>query len=188
MIITLCFCGLLTIAQKTATSEEKKIYVSNFVVAQEKLIWRKVFDGSVSIKDYEKFLKLGANLDNIEVSENDSLIIGRLRRKRLDFTGFKDGLLITDVPVYLNQNDVVADVKIEVKENKYRVTVSEIKLVAQKSSVLWQQNEVDNLDLYYFKLFSKKKYVSETFITYSEPIFDKNFIDKFQYKVVKSDF
>lgn len=190
--VILLFLSYFGYSQKTQTATEKNEqengYKSNFVVVQGKLIWRKVFEDKVTLIEYEKFLKLGANVENIEVSEVDSIIICRLRRKQLSFIGFKDTMLSSDIPPYLKINDVFADVKIEIKQNKYRVTIYEIKLIAQKTAAFWQQNEVDNLELYYYRPFSKNKYVSDSFIKYSEPVFDKNFNDKFQYKNTKSDF
>lgn len=145
----------------------------------------------MSIKEYEKFLKLGGHLDNIEVSESDSLILARWRKRRLDFNGFKTGLFNNEIPPALITNDVVADVKIEIKENKYRVTVYNIGMVGRYEGfeLLGAYKDAnDPLDMYYYKPLSKKKYVSENFISYIEPVFDKNFIDKFQYKSMKSDF
>jgi hypothetical protein len=176
-------------AAKTQTSYDSKEYVSNFVVVDGNIIWRKVFGQSVSIRDYEKFLKLGGHLDNIEVSEIDSVIIGRLRSSKLSFVGFnEDSWFNGDVPAYLKWLLVNGDIKIEVKNDKYRITIYNFKLIAEATISFWQKGQEDQLDLYYYKPFSKKKYVRDSFTQYSEPIFNKNFIDKYQYKSIKSDF
>lgn len=176
--------------QKTQTSEPaKKEYKSNFVVVDGKLIWRKVFEDKVSIKDYEKFLKIGGHLDNIEISETDSLIIGRLRSNKLSLVGFDENVWTGgNVAPYLKWLMVNGDIKIEIKSDKYRITIFNFKLIAEITGAFWQKGEEDKLEDYYYKSFSKKKYVSENFKQYSEPVFDKNFIDKFQYKSIKSDF
>jgi hypothetical protein len=173
--------------EKTQTSKDEVKYTSNFIVSNGKLIWRKVFEERINLKDYEKFLKIGANLDNIEISD-DSVIVGRLRNRKLSLVGFKDGLLSSEVAPYLKMLFTTGDIKIEVKADKYRITVFNIKMVAEITAAFWQKGEEDELEQYYFKPFSKKKYVSKNFKTYSEPIFDKNFIDILKYKIVKSDF
>ena len=174
---------------KTQTSSDSKEYASNFLVVEGKLIWRKVFEQSVSIKEYEKFLKLGGHLDNIEVSENDTLIIGRLRGEKLSLVGFDENIWTGgNVAGYLKFLLVNADIKIEIKSDKYRITVFNFKLISDMTVAFWQKGQQEELETFYYKAFSKKKYVSESFKKYSEPVFDKNFIDKFQYKSMKSDF
>lgn len=190
LLILISFCGFAQREPaKTQTSSESTEYISNFVVVEDKLIWRKVIGQSVSIKEYEKFLKLGGHLDNIEVSESDSVIIGRLRSGKLSFVGFDDNLWTGgNIPPYMKWLLVNGDIKIEIKADKYRMTVFNFKLIADMTGAFWQKGQEDELETYYYKPFSKKKYVSESFKKYSEPIFDKNFIDKFQYKSMKSDF
>jgi len=174
---------------KTQTSFDSKEYVSNFVVVDGNIIWRKVFGQSVSIKDYEKFLKLGGHLDNIEVSEIDSVIIVRLRSGKLSFVGFDQNIWTGgNIAPYLQILSVNADIKIDVRNDRYRITIYNFKLIADSSISFCQKGQEEQLETFYYKAFSKKKYVSESFKKYSEPVFDKNFIDKYQYKSLKSNF
>jgi len=116
---------------KTQTSSDSKEDVSNFVVVDGNIIWRKVFKQNVSIKDYENFLKLGGHLDNIEVSKTDSVILGRLRSSKLSFVGFNENSLFnSNVPLFLKFLLVNGDIKIDVKNDKYRITIYNFKLIA----------------------------------------------------------
>lgn len=173
--------------QKTQTSEPaKKEYKSNFVVVDGKLIWRKVFEDKVSIKDYEKFLKIGGHLENIEYV--DSMIVGKIKRFQMNLDDVRKGFWSNDIPMYVGLSDFEANIKVEIKPDKYRVTIYNIKSIDKQTASFNRSITYTDLELYYYKAFSKKKYISDTFITYSEPIFDKNFINMFQYKSIKSDF
>jgi hypothetical protein len=62
-------------ASKVQTNEPDVTCVSNFLVVDGNLVWRKVFNKEIQINEYVKFVKLSSYLDYIDVSENDSLII-----------------------------------------------------------------------------------------------------------------
>lgn len=190
IFVLISFCGFAQRGPaKTQTSSESSEYISNFVVVEDKLIWRKVFGQNVSIKEYEKFLKLGGHLDNIEVSESDSIIIGRLRSGKMSLVGFDDNIWTGgNIAPYLKFLLVNGNIKIEIKSDRYRITIFNFKLIADTTVAFWQKGQEEEIETFYYKAFSKKRYVSESFKKYSEPIYDKNFIDKFQYKSMKSDF
>ncbi len=175
-------------ASKVQTNEPNVTYVSNFVVVDGNLVWRKVFDEEIQINDYLKFVKLSSYLDYIDLFENDSLIIGKIKERKIDTKDFKRGLFDSEIPPYMNIFLLTGDVKIEIKSNKYRVTIFNIVLISDKTIAFWQKGEHEKLDTFYYKAFSKNKNVSDSFKQLSEPIFDKNFIDKFQYKKIKADF
>ena len=175
-------------ASKVQTNEPDVTCVSNFLVVDGNLVWRKVFNKEIQINEYVKFVKLSSYLDYIDVSENDSLIIWKIKGRKIDIKDFKSGLSYFEILPYMNIFLLNGDVKIEIKSNIYRFTIFNIDLIADKTIAFWQKGEHEKLDTFYYEAFSKNKNVSDSFKQLSEPIFDKNFIDKFQHKKIKSDF
>lgn len=154
---------------------------SNFKVEDNKVIWQKVYDISVSPSQYLSFIRLKNCLESIDTVQNT--IIGKLKRFKPDTYGVSRMAL----PIYITSNTVYADVKIEVKENKYRVTLSNIKVLEGVNAANPNSGYASDFEIYYFKMFDKS-IPKPSFTKVDAPLFTKNFDSFFEYKKTTTDF
>ena len=179
-LLLLCMCaafGIHKVQAQEATTPETSL----FKVEDNALIWQKVYDINVTPKEYLTFIRLKGSIENIDTLQNT--IVGRLRK----FKPNRYGLSWAETPIYLRDDATYADVRIEIKENKYRVTVYNIKMVTEMDNVVSKAGEIVGLEQYYFKPLGKKA-PRPNFFKFDEPIFTKNFGSFFTYKKPSSDF
>lgn len=176
LLLLSVFSALYVHAQEATIPE-----TSLFKVENDAVIWQKIYEINVTPKEYLAFIRLKGSVENIDTLQNT--LVGRLRKFKLN-TG---GLSTFQTPIYMRDDAVYADVKIEIKENKYRVTVYNIKLVADADNGLFKAGEIVNFEQMFFKLYSKKN-PRPSFFKNEEPIFNKNFDGFFEYKKNSSDF
>lgn len=146
---------------------------SLFKLEDNAVIWQKIYDINVPLKEYLTFIKLKNCLEGVDTVQ--TTIIGKLK-------GFKPntfGAARMSTPIYLFTAMIFADIRIEIRENKYRVTLSNIKATEGLGIV--------DFETLYFKMLSKKN-PRPSFFKIDEPILNKNFDSFFEYKKVASDF
>jgi hypothetical protein len=95
-----------------------------FDTNERKVLWVKVFDlyPNLNLKDLKGFL-IENNL--VEVQSEDSLsLVGVFKKKSIDIQkyGYKRGF----TPMVLLDNEQVSNLKIDYKEGRYRVTLTDI--------------------------------------------------------------
>ncbi|MFN8306157.1 MAG: hypothetical protein U0T79_05395 [Ferruginibacter sp.] len=161
---------------------------STFKVTEEKdIIWQKVIKSNVSFDSLYFELKRKGLFTQLDSS--NSLILGELKRTSLDYSSFKENLLVSEIPIYIKQCDFAGSFEFEYKADRYRVTLKNIKTIgkAENGTSFWdiKPDETSPLSLYAFKL--NKKELSKTFLKYSKPIFDKNFLSFFTISVYRKD-
>ncbi|RFS17830.1 hypothetical protein [Emticicia sp. C21] len=168
LLLLSVFSSLTISAQDSSIPE-----TSLFKVENDAVIWQKIYDLNVSAKEYLTFIKLKNCLEGIDTVQ--TTIIGKLK-------GFKPntyGAARMSSPIYLFTAMIFADARIEIKENKYRVTLSNIKATDGLGIV--------DFETLYFKMLSKKT-ARPSFFKIDEPILNKNFDSFFEYKKITSDF
>ena len=179
LILTLSFIALTfsTFCQDTTFK----------ITDKNEVIWQKVIESSRSFDSLYFGLKKTGLFTQLDSSQ--SLIIGELKRTGLDFSSFKENLLVSEIPIYIKVCDFSASFEIEYKSDKYRVTLKNIKCIgkAENGRGFWdiKPDETSTLNLYAYKL--NKKEFSKSFLKYSKPIFDKNFISFFSIANNKND-
>lgn len=151
------------------------------------VIWQKVIESNRPFDSL--FFGLKRTGLFIQLDSSSSLIIGELKRTGLDYSSFKETILVSEIPLYIKMCDFSASFELEYKVDKYRITVKNIKSIgkAENGHGFWdiKPDETSPLSFYAFKL--NKKEFSKSFLKYSKPIFDKNFISFFTITQNKND-
>ncbi|MBA4851337.1 hypothetical protein [Emticicia sp. BO119] len=181
-LLLLCSVTVLSIS-KVQAQEETTPETSLFKVEDNAVIWQKVYSMNVTPKEYLTFIKLKGVLEDIDTLQ--STIIGKLKRFKLNTYGAP----WATTPIYLKQNMFTSDVRIEIKEDRYRVTLSNIKVVDGVNNLTPNApGYLVDFETMYFKAFSKGKTPRPSFFKIDDPIITKNFDSFFTYKKSSSDF
>ncbi len=168
-ILLLCLISKLNVQAQDSETPVNSL----FKLEDKAVIWQKVYDLNITPKEYLTFIKLKNCLESIDTVQ--TTLIGKLK-------GFKPntyGAARMSTPIYLFTAMIFADVRIEIKENKYRVTISNIKATDGMGIV--------DFETLYFKMLNKKT-PRPSFFKIDEPILNKNFDSFFEYKKITSDF
>jgi hypothetical protein len=163
--------------------EETTPETSLFKVEDNAVIWQKVYSMNVTPKEYLTFIKLKGILEDIDTLQ--ATIIGKVKRFKINAYGAP----WATTPIYLRQDMITSDVKIEIKEDRYRVTLYNIKVVegVNKSNPN-SPGYFTDFESFYYKPFSKGKTPRPSFFKIDDPILTKNFDGLFLYKKSSSDF
>jgi hypothetical protein len=146
----------------------------NFKVSENNdVIWQKVFEINSSFDSLYLQLQKKGYFSHLDTLGNS--IIGELKRTDIDYSGSKDNLWKSDVPIYIKKCDIVAFFEIEYKPFRYRVTLKNIKCIGKSENGNGffdiKPNEMNSLS--FFALKNKK--FDKPFLKYSIPILEKNF-------------
>ena len=151
----------------TIKSFSQTLEFNNFKYTNGNLTWQKVYTTNATTNNIVKSLKTTGIIKNI--TEFNNSFTGTIENLELDYRGFgKTGI---NTPFYIVNNYLECFILVELKENKYRVTLKEIKL-KQITSVGSQNNpfssesgELTELSFYTLKGIKNNK-----------PSFKKSFI------------
>ena len=141
----------------------------NLKIENESLLWQKVYNG-----DYT-FDEMLSNLQNCgkfsDIAAANGVISCYMPATAFDIqgAGFKRG----GVPMYLALNDFTAFIRIQIKDGRYRVTVSDIVLIANQDTSLGKMGEKISIETYAIK----RGELSQQAYKYIEPILT-NQLDK----------
>ncbi|MGJ1499661.1 hypothetical protein ACR79R_20280 [Sphingobacterium spiritivorum] len=110
---------------------------NNFKIDDTGLIWQRVFESNQSPKTIYANLKQQKELVNVELI--DSVIVGDISELSLMYK--EAGLKWGNTAVYVSGMNTFASFKIDFKENRYRVTISGIKMTMKSSLERNRNNE-----------------------------------------------
>ena len=119
----------------------------NFKIEDRKLIWQKVYETEFSKDEIIKSIKESGIIKEIEYLENS--LTGTIENLDLDFKGF--GNTEMNTAMYISRSYFKSFVLIEFKENRYRMTLKEMKLVQKYSDGLNEEGEISELGDYSIK-------------------------------------
>jgi len=117
------------------------------VVENGKLVWQKIYETELTKKQLTQNIKNSGNFKNLE--SNESGIIAEITNLTLDYKGYGSSEMST--PMYIARNSLNSIVQIEFKENKYRVTIKNIKLTRNYGGALSSQGEMTDLEVFALK-------------------------------------
>ncbi len=139
----------------------------NLKVEQNSLVWQKIYYESRTQSDITRLLLTSGKVANIKTI--DEVIVCEIPQIKFDYesAGFKRG----NTPIYLIGNDFTAFVQIQIKEDRYRVTVSDIVLITNITTPLGRVGETDIIETYAVRNGS----LTKSAIKYIEPILNEQF-------------
>lgn len=152
--------------------------VYNFSFGNSDVSWQKIYDVTVSPHDYLMFIKSKGICDMAEI--NDVVITGSFQNVSLNISGanVKKGRLPFDFDFSIS-----GGMRIEFKENRYRVTLTNIRLNHVSDGVFSKSGESETL--YEYAHHGKK--ISPMFKKNTGKVIDYSLISAFEYKPQSED-
>ncbi|WP_026934271.1 hypothetical protein [Christiangramia echinicola] len=141
----------------------------NFSIDEGKLIWQKVYETELNQDELLNEIKASGNFQEIE-SFGDK-ISANITRRELKFV--EVGESNSTIPIYIASNDITGFILFEFKDNKYRVTIKNIKLVKQYKDALSDEGELTNIED--FALKNKDAELKKSFLKKPSKVIDFTF-------------
>ena len=160
--------------------ESNTVNVTNFKIDNGSLVWQKIYESKLTPTAIVKKLKADGKIKNIDFSEN--LLTGELNIPA-DYknAGFSE----MSTPMYISRNDILCSVTINFKENRYRVTLKNIRLKTTQEDPLSKVGETANLDSYALK--KKNSEFKAQFLNVPGKIYDYTFNQVFEIETKTED-
>ena len=120
---------------------------NTLIIDNGNLIWQKIYYTSRTQSDIITSLRTSGKVANIDIT--DEVIVCNIPSTKFDYeaAGFKRG----STPMYLLGNDFTAFVRIQIKEDRYRVTVSDILLTTSIETPISKIGETTEIEFYAVK-------------------------------------
>lgn len=120
--------------------------INNFKIEENDLIWQKIFQSDTSMKVIDLFVSAGI-IDNIIVKDNQ--IMGDLKPFDADFKGA--GYSEMNTPIYVARMRIKGYITVDIKVDRYRVTIKDIRLKQIYDDGLSKQGEETSLSSFALK-------------------------------------
>ena len=143
-----------------------------FLIQSNKLFWQKVFEQKGTIEELKNKIIEKNNLTDLK--ESDSTLVGTLREEKIPIK--KAGFPSMDVPIYLRDENISGSVKVDFKQNKYRITIFNLKLISPINDPLSQKGEIDDLEIF---ALNKTGEIKNQFIKFGIPCLNYLFTSEF---------
>lgn len=152
----------------------------NLKLEQNTVVWQKVYDFQTSPEQYKKQLLRSLNFENIDMS--DDIIYVVVRNLQMDYKTLGKSELTTSMYLARTYYDAIA--VIEFKENRFRVTVKDLKSIQIYSDGLNEKGEMYPLE---FWAINKKGGFKRRFINNDAEIIDFTLDKLFYPHKIKND-
>jgi hypothetical protein len=119
----------------------------NFQIENGGLIWQKIYENEINQDDLVEQLETSGKFENINKSDNQ--ITANFSNLTIDYKGFGSSEMNT--PMYIARSYTNGFVIIDIKENKYRITIKGIKLIQKYSDGLSDGGEMTDLETFALK-------------------------------------
>ncbi|MDG4946231.1 hypothetical protein NMK71_07385 [Weeksellaceae bacterium KMM 9713] len=116
----------------------------NFNIENGQVVWQKVFNTDQSKEELINKIQRTGIFQNL--SDNGDILTAEIQQLSLDFIGFGETEFST--PIYIARNYVNAFTLIELREERYRVTIKNIMLTQKYEDALSKEGEVTALEVY----------------------------------------
>ncbi len=154
----------------------------NFEIENGQVIWQKVYDTDLTKEQLIGQIKSSGKFKNI--SENGESLSAEIDQLSMDFKGY--GVSEMSTPMYVSRSYVQAFALIEFKEERYRVTLKNIKFVKKYDDALSKEGETTDIEL--FALKKRNTEFKSAFLKKPSKIMDFTFQKVTDFKgVVKED-
>lgn len=116
----------------------------NFSIESNQLIWQKIYETKLSRGEIIDEIKTTGKFENINMLENK--LTANIVDLSIDYKGYGESEMST--PMYLSRSFVKAFLILEFEDEKYKVTIKNIKLVQKYDDGLSKANEVTEIENY----------------------------------------
>lgn len=154
---------------------------NNFVIENGKLIWQHIYETELTNKQLIQNIKSSGNFKNLEISDNE--ITGEIENLTIDYKGF--GLSEMSTPIYIARTSINSFVLFELKEDRYRVTIKNIKLIQRYDDGLSKQGDISDLENYALK--KKNSIFQNNFLNLPSKIIDFTFKSITEFDVIEKE-
>ena len=119
---------------------------SNHLLIEEGAIkWQRIYEAAQTAPTIAKALKLDGRFSEVEQLDS-STVVAKLSKYQVDYE--KQGYTKMQVPMYLVMETISGSIVIHIKDDKYRVTMNNVKLTQMNDVSVFKQGEVTNLEQY----------------------------------------
>ena len=139
------------------------------------IIWQCVYTTDMQSSEFQKSLHLSPCIHTIEKVDS-TFYTARLQKSKIDYKSY--GFSRMQLPIYLTNNDVVADVIIEYKPGKYRITLKNIDLKTTTGMEYGTLNDV---------AIGEDGYFADHFLKDAGNIYHNNFKKWFELESISND-
>ena len=154
---------------------------NNFVIENGKLIWQHIYETELTNEQLIQNIKSSGNFKNLEISENE--ITGEIENLTIDYKGF--GLSEMSTPVFITIKSINSFVLFELKEDRYRVTIKNIKLIQKYDDAFSKQGDISDLEDYALK--KKNTEFKSIFLNLASKIIDFTFKSITEFDVIEKE-
>lgn len=119
----------------------------NFKIENGQVIWQKIYETDSTKEQLIGQIKSSGQFENI--SENGESLTAEINQFSMDFKGY--GVSEMSTPMYVSRSYVKAFALIEFKEERYRVTLKNIKFVQKYDDALSKEGETTDIELFALK-------------------------------------
>lgn len=163
------------------SQDDKEEVILNLKVQEDEIVWQKVYHKKLSAETIISHLQNSGKVADIAFC--DDIISCNLIFTPFDYAaaGFKR----SNIPMYLGLYDFSAFIRVQVKSDRYRVTVSNIVMVQNQDTSLGEMGEKEKIETFAIK----RGELSGQAIKFIDPVltvqFDKIF--NFESQVLDED-
>ena len=154
--------------------------VNNFNVQDGTLIWQKIYETNLSTEDLNSYFSDSGLFGDLK--STDKAISGEIKLIDADFKGA--GYKEMTTPIYISRSHFTGFLKIEFKDQKYRVTVKNIKMIQKYSDPLSEKGEIESIETF---AVNKKGELKYKFNKAPSKILDYTFLNLFTVKKATDD-
>lgn len=166
-LIIMPFINVLT--AQTITDQ-----IDNFTVEDKKVVWQKVFETDLSFNELTDKFKESGILENMDISHNK--VIGKTKLIKLLHN--EAGFTNMGTPWYVVGYFIQPIAKIEFKDGRYRVTLTNMSLQLNQTSPVAGISEKDVIESF---VLNRDKFKSQ-FTKKTSKIYDFTFNKEFDFK------
>ena len=132
------FLSLLVISQITYAQ-------SKLTVESSKLQWQAIYSDNTHKNLKDAFLT-NVSFEQITVIDENTLV-GQFLIK----PNWRETFRISNVPIFVRDNDISGNAKVQFKDGRYRITVNNLETNWTGSTQLWPTGKQDPLEVYLLK-------------------------------------
>jgi len=151
----------------------------NFEIENGQVLWQKVYETDLTKEQLIGQIKSSGQFVNI--SENGESLTAEINQLSMDFKGY--GISEMSTPIYISRSYVKAFVLIEFKDERYRVTLKNIKFVQKYEDALSKEGETTDIELYALK--KRNTEFKSSFLKKPSKIMDFTFQKVTDFKIIE---
>ena len=162
-------------------SNSQKLEFDNFIFDNGKVKWQKVYNSKLEKNDIIQFYQKSGIIREFNYSEN--LITGLIEKTGIDYKQYEKSF--SSPEPYITNSFLSCFITIEFKQNRYRLTLTDLKLIQKYENDSRKLGQIGELKDYVIK--SNDSDYTRLFKKISSKIFNNTFDKLFEIKISDTD-